>query len=102
LLCCLALSRLFRGRTPNPELKKQNFPVGEWTLEGTTKASAFGPGGQKFKSTERLEWMPGGFLLQAHSYVEGKLSELTIIGYDAEEKALTNTSHGAAPRLNAG
>jgi hypothetical protein len=85
--------------TPNPELKKQDFFLGEWTLEGTTKGSAFGPGGQKFKSTERLEWMPGGFFLLAHSYVEGKLAELTIIGYDAEEKAFTHTSYGTGGNI---
>jgi hypothetical protein len=32
--------------TPSPELKKQDFFVGEWTLEGKTIASSFGPGGQ--------------------------------------------------------
>jgi hypothetical protein len=29
--------------------------------------------------------MPGGFFLLAHSYSEGKLAELTVIGYDSEE-----------------
>jgi len=81
---------------PSPELKKQDFFVGKWTLEGKTLASSFGPGGQPFKSTESLEWMPGGFFLLAHSYSEGKLSELTIIGYDSAEKVFTHTSYDAA------
>lgn len=82
--------------SPSPELKKQDFFVGEWTLEGKTIASSFGPGGQPFKSTESLEWMPGGFFLLARSYSEGKLVELTIIGYDSEEKVFTHTSYDSA------
>ena len=78
---------------PSPELKKQDFFVGTWTLEGSTTASSFGPGGQKFKSTESLEWMPGGFFLLAHSYSEGQLAEVTVIGYDSNEKAFTHTSY---------
>jgi len=82
--------------TPDPELKKQDFFVGNWTLEGKSVASSFGPGGQTFKSTESLEWMPGGFFLLAHSYAEGKLAELTIIGYDTEEKVFTHTSYNSS------
>ena len=82
--------------TPSPELKKQDFFAGKWTLEGKTIASSFGPGGQAFRSTESLEWMPGGFFLLAHSYSEGKLAELTIIGYDSEEKVFTHTSYDSA------
>jgi hypothetical protein len=85
--------------TPSPELKKQDFFVGEWTLQGATKSSPFGPGGQKFKAIEQLEWMPGGFFLLAHSYADGKLAELTIIGYDAEEKAFTHTSYSAGGKI---
>ena len=77
---------------PSPELKKQDFFVGTWKLEGMTKSSPFGPGGQKFESTEHLEWMPGGFFLLAHSYSGGKLAEVTIIGYDSEQKNFTHTS----------
>lgn len=80
---------------PDPELKKQDFFVGNWTLEGKSVASPFGPGGQSFKSTESLEWMPGGFFLLAHSYAEGKLAQLTVIGYDPEEKAFTHTSYNS-------
>ena len=40
--------------------------------------------------------MPGGFFLLAHSYSEGKLAELTIIGYDSEEKVFTHTSYDSA------
>ena len=33
---------------PNPELKKQDFFVGNWTLTGETKSSPFGPAGRSF------------------------------------------------------
>jgi hypothetical protein len=77
---------------PSPELKKQDFFVGTWKLEGMTKSSPFGPGGQKFESTEHLEWMPGGFFLLAHSYSGEKLAEVTVIGYDSDQKVFTHTS----------
>ena len=76
----------------SPELKKQDFFVGTWRLEGITKASPFGPGGQKFQSTENLEWMPGGFFLLARSYSGEKLAEVTVIGYDSDQKVFTHTS----------
>ena len=96
-----AVTAVSQSHTPtaSPDLNKHDFFVGEWTLEGETKASAFGPGGQKFKSTEHLEWMPGGFFLLAHSYADGKLVELTIIGYDAEERVFTHTSYGAGGKI---
>lgn len=78
--------------SPSPELKKQDFFVGTWRLEGTTKSSPFGAGGEKFESTENLEWMPGGFFLVAHSYSGGKLAGVTVIGYDSQEKVFTHTS----------
>ena len=53
---------------PNSELKKQDFFVGNWMLTGETKPSPFGPGGQKFQSTERFQWMPGEFFLISNSY----------------------------------
>ena len=88
----LAVPALPQKPQPSPELKKQDFFVGSWRLEGTTKQSTFGPGGQKFESTEQLEWMPGGFFLLAHSYSGGKLDNITVIGYDSREKVFTHTS----------
>jgi Protein of unknown function (DUF1579) len=77
---------------PSPELKKQDFFVGTWRLEGITKSSPFGSGGQKFESTEHLEWMPGGFFLLAQSFSGEKLAEVTVIGYDSNQKVFTHTS----------
>ena len=95
VLSAAFFSTIFAGASqpsPNPhsEMKKQDFFAGTWRLEGTTRASPFGPGGQKFNSTEQLEWMPGGLVLVAHSYADGKLVEVTIIGYDPKEKVFTH------------
>lgn len=84
--------------TPSPELKKQDFFVGTWKLEGTTKSSPYGPGGQKFESSEHLEWMPGGFFLLAHSYSDKKLEGVTVIGYDPNEKVFTHTTFNSTGR----
>src|SRR5215472_10481075 len=82
--------------TPSPELKKQDFFVGTWRLEGATKSSPLGPGGQKFDSTEQLEWMPGGFFLLAHSYSHEKLVGVTIIGYSNADRIFTHTSFNSS------
>ena len=79
-------------RKPSPELEKQSFFVGTWKLKGTMKPSPFTHGGEKFESTEHLEWMPGGFFLLAHSYSDEKLAEVTVIGYDPKDKSFTHTS----------
>src|SRR5215472_10481099 len=89
---CAAAQSAREVASPSQELKKQDFFVGTWTLEGTTKSSPYGPGGQKFKSTEQLEWMPGGFFLLVHSYSGDKLAGVTVIGYDSQEKVFTHTS----------
>lgn len=80
------------SHTPSQELKKQDFFVGSWRLDGVTTESPFGHGGAKFSSSEDLEWMPGGFFLVAHSYSGGKLAGLTIIGYDTDRKVFTHAS----------
>ncbi|HVH86708.1 MAG TPA: DUF1579 family protein, partial [Terriglobales bacterium] len=85
-------------RLPSPELKKQDFFAGKWRLEGITKPSSFGPGDQKFESREDLEWMPGGFFLLAHSYSDGKLEGVTIIGYDEKENVFTHTTFESSGR----
>jgi hypothetical protein len=85
--------------TPSAELREQDYFAGNWRLTGETKASPFGPGGQKFDSTERLEWMPGGFFLVARSYEGDKWVGMTIITYDADAKVLTHTTYQASGRV---
>jgi hypothetical protein len=67
--------------------------VGTWTLTGETKASPFARGGAKSASTERLEWLPGGFFLVAHSYERDTLIGLTVISYDERSGLVTHTSY---------
>jgi len=82
---------------PSPELQKEgDYFVGNWKFTGETKASPFGPGGQKFDSSERLEWLPGSFFLMARSYDGDKWVGLTIIGYDESKKQFTHTTYTAA------
>jgi hypothetical protein len=81
---------------PRPELQRESdYYLGSWKLTGETKPSPFGPGGQKFESSERLERMPGCFFLLARSYEGDKWTGLTIIGYDEKKKVLTHTSYNA-------
>lgn len=81
---------------PSPELRKEgDYLVGNWRLVGETKRSPFGPGGEKFESSERVEWIPGGFFLVARSYQDDKWMGLTIIGYDQNRKVLTHTTYNA-------
>ena len=85
-----------QARKPNPELRAQNdYFVGTWKLTGETKPSPFTPGGQKFESTEQLEWMPGGFFLVARSYDGNKWVGMTVIAYDENAKVFTHTTYSA-------
>jgi hypothetical protein len=102
LIVMLACASSARAQTsqpphkPSSELQKEgDYYVGNWKLSGETKKSPFGPGGEKFESSERLEWMPGGFFLLARSYEGEKWTGLTIIGYDEKKKILTHTAYNA-------
>src|SRR5262249_16991677 len=85
---------------PSPQLQKEgDYFVGNWTFTGETKPSAFGAGGKKLDSSERLEWVPGRFFLMARSYEGDKWSGLTIIGYDEDRKLFTHTTYTAAGKI---
>jgi len=77
---------------PGPELKKFDYFVGSWILEGDTKASPFGPAG-KWSGTETLKWMDGGFFLVSHSTFKsdsmGNGSGVAYMGYDVNDKMYT-------------
>jgi len=76
---------------PAPELKKLDVFVGTWTLEGTMKPGAMGPGGT-MTETEKCEWMEGGFYLVCHSDYKSSMgngTELSVMGYSNEEKTYT-------------
>jgi Protein of unknown function (DUF1579) len=83
-----------RAQKPDLEWRRQlDYFVGTWKLTGETKASPFGRGGEKFSSTEQLEWMPGRVFLVARSYEQDTWTELTVLSYDAGSKLFTHTSY---------
>jgi hypothetical protein len=85
-----------QSKKPSPAFQKEGeYYVGYWTLTGETIRSPFGPGGQRFDASERLEWLPGSFFLMARSYEGTKWSALTIIGYDENKNVFTHTRYTA-------
>lgn len=47
---------------PDPELKRLDFLVGTWKIEGENKEWEFGPAG-KVTSIDTFEWLEGGYFL---------------------------------------
>src|SRR6516164_9370977 len=74
---------------PAPELKKLEYLVGKWKVEGEAKPGPMGPGG-KFTGTDAWVWMEGGFYLVNHSKFAGggmgEGSSIAFMGYDADKK----------------
>jgi len=76
---------------PGPELKKLDLFVGTWTLDGTMKPSAMGPGGSMTEG-EKCEWMEGGFYVICHSDYKSSMGNgvgLSVLGYSADDKVYT-------------
>lgn len=51
--------------TPDPALKRLDFLVGTWEVEGVTEEGPAGPAGT-VSTTETYEWLDGGFFLVHH------------------------------------
>lgn len=77
---------------PAPELKKLDYFLGNWKLEGDSKPGPMGPGG-KFTGNEHYQWMDGGFFMQVPSDFKGAsmpdVKGLSILGYDSDKKVYT-------------
>jgi hypothetical protein len=77
---------------PAPELKQLDWMAGSWKLDGDTKPSPMGPGGE-WTMTEDVHWMQGGFFLVSHSKFSGagmgEGSSISIMGYDTDAKKFT-------------
>jgi hypothetical protein len=88
---------------PGPEVKKLDYFVGSWTLEGTVAQGPWGAGG-KFTSTATSEWMPGDFFVVGHAdfkmppEIGGEGKATSIIGYDADENVYTRDEFNSLGR----
>ena len=97
ILCLvfLAASALAQmGGPPGPEVKKLDYFVGTWNIEGTIAQGPWGIDG-KFSSTETSEWMAGNFFVQSHSdfkmppEVGGEGKAVGFMGYDTDANTYT-------------
>ncbi len=95
LLVLIAVSASAQmGAKPGPELKKLDFLVGNWTMDGTIAQGPWGAGG-KFSSTTTNEWMPGNFFVVGHEDFkmppelggDGKAN--SYMGYDTDKNVYT-------------
>jgi hypothetical protein len=76
---------------PGPEVKKLDYNVGTWNVEGEAKPFGPMPGG-KFTATEKCEWYSGGFFVMCHSEGTGPMGPakgISFMGYDPNEKVYT-------------
>jgi hypothetical protein len=79
---------------PGPELKKLDYLVGNWTVEGTIGQGPWGAGG-KFSSTDTRQWMPGNYFVEGHSDFKmpaelgGDGKAVSFVGYDTEQNVYT-------------
>ncbi len=76
---------------PGPELKKLDVFAGSWTLDGSMKPGAMGPGGTMAES-EKCEWMEGGFYLVCHADYKSPMGNgvgLAVMGYSTDDKVYT-------------
>jgi hypothetical protein len=76
---------------PGPEVKKLDYNIGTWNVEGEAKPFGPMPGG-KFTATEKCEWYSGGFFVMCHSEGTGPMGPvkgISFMGYDPNEKVYT-------------
>lgn len=76
---------------PGPELRKLDYFVGTWIMNGEMKPTAMGRGG-KMTETDRNQWMEGGFFLVVHSEFKTPMGDgagVAYMGYDPNEKVYT-------------
>jgi len=78
---------------PGPEYAKLAGFIGNWTTEGTSTASPFGPGEKCGGGRITSEWFDGRFAVVRHAQMtcatRGNVRELDVITYDAAAKNYT-------------
>jgi hypothetical protein len=88
---------------PGPEVKKLDYFVGTWTVEGTIGQGPWGAGG-KFTSTDTSEWMPGNYFLVRHSDFKmppelgGDGKATSFMGYDTDQNTYTYAAFNSLGR----
>jgi hypothetical protein len=89
--------------TPGKEVKKLDFFVGTWMVDGTIAQGPWGAGG-KFTSTNTAEWMPGKFFVEGHADFKmppelgGDGKAVSYLGYDTDENVYTYNSFNSQGR----
>jgi hypothetical protein len=77
---------------PAPELKKLDYFVGKWKMDGDSKPGPMGPGG-KMTMTQENAWMDGNFFVVGHSKFDapgmGGGVATSYTGYKPDEKVYT-------------
>jgi Protein of unknown function (DUF1579) len=92
LLGCSACAQM--ASQPGSEVKKLDYFVGSWSVDGTIAPGPWGAGG-KFNSTETSEWMTGNFFVVGHSdfkmppEIGGEGKAVSYMGYDTDENVYT-------------
>src|SRR5256885_6763466 len=79
---------------PAPELKKVDYLIGTWTMDGDVKPGRMGAGG-KNTGTAKYVWMDGRYFMVSqatHNGVMGEGTETAYYGYDASKKVYTYDS----------
>ena len=88
---------------PGPEVKKLDYFVGTWTIDGTIQPGPWGEGG-KFSATGTSEWMPGNFFVVGHSDFKmpaqfgGDGKDTSFMGYDTDRNVYTSDSFSTQGR----
>jgi hypothetical protein len=91
---------------PGTEVKKLDYFVGSWTVDGTVAPGPWGAGG-KFSSTDTTEWMPGSFFAEGHvdfkmpPEVGGEGKAISYMGYDTDENVYTRDEFNSQGRREA-
>jgi Protein of unknown function (DUF1579) len=87
---------------PGPELKKLDYFLGTWTLDGDSNPGPMGPGG-KTTMIEDASWMDGRFFLVERIRFKSPMGNgtgLAVMGYNPEEKAYTYDEFDSTGEVN--
>jgi len=82
---------------PSPEVKRMEYWVGNWTTELEFKPG-FGPAGKVIGKVHE-EWLTRGYFVVSRAEWTGALgnsTELSVMGYNADEKVYTNYDFNGA------